>query len=329
MPRSPRTSVSGAHAVEQQPPGDPPEEWPLPPPAVPVIPFDLAVLHRWAALARLAGSDLDAARLAEADLDARTILTELSGPVPGTGERWGVWAAEPPDGRVCAEPATDGWRLSGTKRWCSGLGWCTHALITARHGEQRRLFALVLDQAGVRPRLGEWAGLGMAGSATGSVELAGAVASAVGGPGAYLDRPGFWHGAIAVAACWYGGAVGVARPLRAAVAAGRDDPHTLAHLGAVDAGLAAARALLRAAADLETSILAARRQALRVRAVVEHAAGTAVDRVGRALGPGPLAHDREHAQRVVDLSVYLRQSHAERDLAALGALATGEDGDLG
>ena len=41
--------------------------------------------------------------------------------------------------------------------------------------------------------------------------------------------------------------------------------------------------------------------------------------VGRALGAGPLAHDREHATRVADLTVYLRQHHGERDLAALGA----------
>ena len=46
--------------------------------------------------------------------------------------------------------------------------------------------------------------------------------------------------------------------------------------------------------------------------------------VGRALGAGPLGHDREHARRVSDLTVYLRQHHGERDLAALGAaLATG------
>ena len=46
-----------------------------------------------------------------------------------------------------------------------------------------------------------------------------------------------------------------------------------------------------------------------------------LDRVGRALGAGPLCLDPVHAQRVADLPVYLRQSHAERDLAGLGALA--------
>jgi hypothetical protein len=44
-------------------------------------------------------------------------------------------------------------------------------------------------------------------------------------------------------------------------------------------------------------------------------------RTGRALGPGPLVLDAEHARRVADLAIYIRQSHAERDLAALGRLA--------
>jgi hypothetical protein len=43
-------------------------------------------------------------------------------------------------------------------------------------------------------------------------------------------------------------------------------------------------------------------------------------RVGHALGAGPLGHDEAHSRRVADLTVYLRQHHAERDLAELGAL---------
>ena len=61
--------------------------------------------------------------------------------------------------------------------------------------------------------------------------------------------------------------------------------------------------------------------ARRVRAVVERAVDEAITRTGRALGPAPLALDAKHAQRVADLTIYVRQSHAERDLAALGRLA--------
>ena len=59
--------------------------------------------------------------------------------------------------------------------------------------------------------------------------------------------------------------------------------------------------------------------AARVRAVVHNAAETCLRTVGHALGPGPLTGDDVHARRVADLTVYLRQHHGERDLAALGS----------
>jgi hypothetical protein len=41
-------------------------------------------------------------------------------------------------------------------------------------------------------------------------------------------------------------------------------------------------------------------------------------RTGRALGAGPLSHDKEHSRAVADLTVYLRQHHAEHGFARLG-----------
>ena len=64
--------------------------------------------------------------------------------------------------------------------------------------------------------------------------------------------------------------------------------------------------------------------AKRVRATVAAACDEILTRAGRALGPAPLALDAEHAKRVSDLTLYVRQHHAERDLASLGlALADG------
>ncbi|MDF2822842.1 MAG: dehydrogenase, partial [Mycobacterium sp.] len=90
----------------------------------------------------------------------------------------------------------------------------------------------------------------------------------------------------------------------------------------VDAALTAADAVLEAAAaqidahPLDSAEVAARR----VRAVVEQAVDQAITRTGRALGPAPLATDEHHARQVADLTIYVRQSHAERDLADLGRL---------
>jgi hypothetical protein len=61
--------------------------------------------------------------------------------------------------------------------------------------------------------------------------------------------------------------------------------------------------------------------ARRTRAVVEIAVDEAIRRTARALGPAPLCQDAPHAQRVADLTIYVRQSHAERDLEQLGRLA--------
>lgn len=298
--------------------------------------------QRWRGLAVLGADDLDLARLAEAHLDAVAILDELRGPalseplpLVSAGQRWGVWAAEPPNGRVVAELHPDGgWRLTGVKRWCSGAHACTHALVTAHAADGGRLFAVDLSEAGVRLGLGGWKGLGMVGSGTEDVEFDAVAVVAVGAPGAYLNRVGFWCGAIAVAACWYGGAVAVGRLLWEAARGGGLDLHSRAHLGAVDTALSAAGAVLREAAaavdrgpDPATSdppsLQLARQRALRVRAVVEGAATQTIERVGRALGPRPLATDAAHSRRVTDLLVYLRQSHAERDLTVLGDLAAG------
>ena len=64
-----------------------------------------------------------------------------------------------------------------------------------------------------------------------------------------------------------------------------------------------------------------------MRAFVEAVCTEVMQRVGRALGAGPLSRDEAHSRRVADLSVYLRQHHAERDLAELGTLAV-ENGTM-
>ena len=57
--------------------------------------------------------------------------------------------------------------------------------------------------------------------------------------------------------------------------------------------------------------------------MVETAVDETLTRTGRALGPGPLSQDARHAERVADLTIYVRQSHAERDLAELGRIVGG------
>ncbi len=269
-----------------------------------------------------------AARIAEAHVDAVAILHELGGKPPESGQLWGVWATESPDAILNATNINGGASvLNGTKVWCSGAGFCTHALVTARlHDGRRGLFAVKVTEPAVKALPTTWWNVGMAGSDTRAVQFHNAHAVSVGDPDGYVNRPGFWHGAIGVAACWLGGARRVAEPLYRSAKSQSADAYSLAHLGAVDAALAAGDAILAAAAtridaDPFDRSGAAQLLARRARTVVEHAADEAITRTGRALGPGPLCQDGRHAQRVADLTIYIRQSHAERDLAELGWLA--------
>lgn len=291
------------------------------------LPASGATAHRWQRLAALAEENVVAGRVAEAHVDAVAILDELGAKPPLPGQLWAVWAAEAADAVLSASTDDDEVTLNGVKPWCSGAGFCTNALVTARRPDGRRaLYAISLTDPAVRPLPSTWRNPGMVGSDTRSVQFTNAHAVAVGGPGAYLSRPGFWYGAIGVAACWLGGARAVAQPLYERAAGDAADEHALAHLGAVDAAIAAAEAVLavsakRIDADPFDRAGTAELLARRARAVVEHAVDEAITRTGRALGPGPLCLDEAHAGHVADLTVYVRQSHAERDLAALGRLA--------
>jgi alkylation response protein AidB-like acyl-CoA dehydrogenase len=283
---------------------------------------------RWAALAALAETDLSLARLGEGHADAIAILDELGaqgigGPEGPAQHRWGVWAARPPGPSLAAQQRDGTWWLDGTKQYCSGARVCTHALVTADTADGVRLFAVRTSDDGVRPIPGTWPAVGMAGSDTLDVRFGNVPAEPVGAPGGYIARPGFGHGGCGVAACWYGGARGLARPLLAAARERDVGPHAYAHLGAIDIGLRTVSAALDQAADeidddpLDRKDTSARRT-LRVRTLVESVAADVLTRVGHALGAGPLGHDAGHARRAADLMVYLRQHHAERDLEELG-----------
>ena len=306
-------------------------------------------------LSTVAAEDLTAARVAEAHTDALAILAEAAAdpdarndseysddigaarndntderPLRGPGRdarTWGVFAAEGPGVRVDAQRVAGRWALTGTKLWCSLAGELSNALITAHTGDgARRLFAIDLRGPGLRVADGGWVAKGLTEVVSGPIDLLDCPARPVGPDGWYLARPGFAWGGIGVVACWYGGAVGIARTLRDSLqqSSQRREPDQIAqmHLGAVDVALTAARSVLDHAAvavdrgrahGADGALLAAR-----VRSAVARTCEEVIVRVGHCLGPAPLAMDERHARRVADLELYLRQHHAERDEAAVG-----------
>jgi hypothetical protein len=279
-------------------------------------------LQRWQALASVGGHDLGLCKLYEGHTDALAIMAELGHPDTPPASIWGTWASEPPQARVTLRTDGDRVRLSGRKAWCSGAHVVSHGLLTAWDDQGRQqLVAVAMAQPGVQVTDQGWQAVGM--SATRSVEVLfdEALGDAIGAPGDYTRRPGFWQGGIGVAACWFGAARQLADTLLEHCQA-RSEPHALAHLGAVDVALHGAACALRQAAEQIDRLPQASCELLarRTRALIEDCAEQVIRHCGRALGAGPYCQNGRFARLIADLPVFLRQSHAERDLAALGQL---------
>ena len=313
--------------------------------AAPPLPGHGRTLERWQRLAEVAAEDVSLVKLYEGHTDALAIMAELAEPdgpeLTGLGvsnssatvavRRWATWAAEPPTARLSLRRHGDQVRLDGRKAWCSGAPFVSHALVTAWDEAGRQcLAAVAVDQPGVHLTGDGWQAIGMGRTASEDVLFTDAEAVPIGEPGDYTRRPGFWQGGCGIAACWFGASLPLAEAVRAQVAR-RSEPHASAHLGRIEVSIRATRALL---IDAARSIDAhpadsAQRVALQVRLAAEDNARLVLDHAGRALGAGPLCRDAEIAQRFADLPVFIRQSHAERDLDVLGALsATVASNDL-
>jgi alkylation response protein AidB-like acyl-CoA dehydrogenase len=286
----------------------------------------------WEVLASIAADDLGTARTVEPHLDALAILDQApEGALPAIAASeectWGVFASEGGGTPVTAHQQDGVWHLTGTKAWCSLASELDAALVTATtETGAKRLFALALNSPTVSVDDAPWVARGLSEIASGPVHFAGTEAFPVGDEGWYLSRPGFSWGGIGVAACWYGGAVGLGRALAAAAHKPNPDRLLLMHLGAVDELLHSARRALAEAAELVDTGKATgadgRLLAKRVRATVARVCEEVATRVGHALGPAPLAKDPEYSKRVADLALYVRQHHAERDQASLGEAVT-------
>lgn len=281
---------------------------------------DTAMRHRL--LFEIGREDLSLARLAEAHWDAVAILRE-SGKEPKAACLYGVWASERPGQMLAFERHGSTLRVDGEKMFCSGASVVDRALVTVGAPQPQLVdvdlrgnaFALRFDDS-------DWKISAFQETHTSTVtfqEVRVSYEDLIGAPGWYLQRPGFWHGACGPAACWAGGAAGL---VDYAKEQSREDPHTMAHLGAMHASIwalgsyfdTAGHEIDRAPADREKAITLA----LSVRHLSEQACTDVLRRLARAYGPHPLAMNEKIARRYQELDVYLRQSHAERDLEVLG-----------
>lgn len=269
--------------------------------------------------------DLSLARLAEAHYDAVAILAE-AGHNAADGVIYGVWASEIPGKGIELHRTREGLFVSGSKMFCSGAALIDKALVTATVPDHR---LIAVDLRACAPTIvidnSAWKVRAFQETKTATVTFINtpvSEADIIGPAGWYLTRPGFWHGACGPAACWAGGAEGL---VDYALKQNRKDSHTSAHLGAMQASVWAMRSFLESAGqqidEHPHDSLSAQRRALIVRHIIEQACTDILRRFARAYGPYPLSMDESLSQRYEELDLYLRQSHAERDLEALAGVA--------
>lgn len=272
-------------------------------------------------LMEIAQEDLELARLAEGHLDATAILHEAQRS-PRAQAFYGVWASEQRDARLSLSEQVDGsFALTGAKGFCSGAACLEAALVTCWRGDKRVLVDVDLGASGIHVDATAWASPAFASSCPATVRFESVAVGKqqiIGGEDWYFDRPGFWQGALGPAACWAGGALGLVESARQRASA---QPHAQAQLGGLLAQAWALRAVLDAAGtEIDANrgdAACARRVALSARHVIERACTDVLDRYGRAVGPGPMCMDAAVSKRCAELSLYIRQCHAERDLQAL------------
>jgi hypothetical protein len=279
-----------------------------------------AARHR--RLMAIGREDLSLARLAEAHWDAVAILAE-AGRTPEAGALYAVWASEIPNEPLSLDTSGSGCTINGRKMFCSGAGLVDHALVTVGLPDHR-LIDIDRKAMGSSAQFddSDWKTIAFQEIRTSAASFSATPVSEdafIGNPGWYLERTGFWHGACGPAACWAGGAVGL---VDWALEQKRNDPHTLAHLGAMRSSVWALESYLEAAgAEIDAQpedLCAAKMRALMLRHLVEQECTNILRRLARAYGPYPLAMNDQIARRYQELDLYLRQSHAERDLEALG-----------
>jgi hypothetical protein len=270
----------------------------------------------------IARENLSLAKLCEAHWDALAILSEAGFDIKDN-ELYGVWASEGPDRNLTIAEVNGKLYLNGIKMFCSGAGIVDRALITAYY-ESPVIIDLnlknIYDQLEITTDL--WCTQAFEKTNTASIVFKNILVDKkdiIGKDDWYVKRNGFWGGALGPAACWGGGAAGL---LDYAQDNKRNDPHTLAHLGAIAANIWAIESyLVSAGNEIDNNKLDAKALislALKIRHLIEVSSTDTLRRFARAYGPFPLACVQDISVRYQELDLFLRQSHAERDLEVLG-----------
>src|SRR5690606_32750361 len=241
-------------------------------------------LKRWQTLSQVRASNPSLGTPDESPLDALAIQHELNVSVMKKGIG-AVWAGEGGPQPLKREAGN----RTGIKPWCSASVWVQHGLLTYRDEQQQsQLLILDLSQEGIQHHQNAWHAVGMQHTLTARLELDRVEVEKVAAPDAYLDRPGFWHGAAGVAACWYGATVRLAEYLSQAVLL-KPHAYKAMYLGEISRELLATQSLFYQVVTLiDQQPQHSHELKIRsLRAQVEATALSVLTHVGKALGAAP------------------------------------------
>ncbi|RSN77027.1 acyl-CoA/acyl-ACP dehydrogenase [Acinetobacter haemolyticus] len=267
--------------------------------------------QRWQVFAQIAGFDLSLAKLFESHCDALSILHELGYENEIDEKIWAVWAADGGPAPLQVENEL----CQGIKQWCSGAEFIQKALISFKDQQgQSQLCIVDLNQSSIKVDLDQWQAVGMQGTQTARVNFQDTAVKLIGRSNDYLDRSGFWHGAAGVAACWYGAAVRLIDELQQNCLKS-PNPFKKMYLGQLASQLAVIRQYFQYVAQLIDSQpkLSHEREVRILRGQVEQSCLAVIEGVGKALGARPFCEQATFASLMVDLPVFIRQSHAAFD----------------
>ncbi|MEQ8898692.1 MAG: acyl-CoA dehydrogenase family protein [Roseovarius sp.] len=291
-------------------------------------------------LRRIGRASLSVGRLAEGHMNAMKLIALYGTPEQACrhlatareGGIYGIWGADDTRPVAVAGEAGGRLRLSGGKRFASGLGTVSRAVVTAGHPDGVKLaIADVSDTR--RADAGSWDTSGMRATKSGCYDFDGMTVETLGATGDYLREPHFQGGVWRYAAVHTGGLEALAEEVRLAICntgeAGEAQLHRLARL----ASLAHRARLLVEDAARQAEAPGAGEMAvalsLAAREEVEAACLDGIALADRALGTRSFATGHRVDMIRRDLAFFLRQADLDGKLRQVAETLCRTDTQVG
>lgn len=281
-------------------------------------------------LRRIGRANLSVGRLAEGHMNALRLVSLYGDAAQcrrhfaaaARGAIYGVWGADDTRPLGIASILANRVRLSGRKRYASGLGvvGCAVATVASARGAQ---LVLAPTDDPTRADASSWRTSGMRATASGTYDFDGVEAELVGRAGDYEREPYFEGGVWRYAALHVGGLEALAEEVRAVVAAqgdaaGETQLHRVARMAILAHG---ARLMVEdAAARVEApgAGIEATALSLAAREAVETACLDGIALADRALGARSFSQGAPAERIRRDLGFFLRQANLDGKLALSG-----------